>query len=301
MAPRLVVFDLDGTLLGADLRVSDATVRALEQARAAGLTLLAASGRSHWAAELVLKHTDTIDHVVCSNGAVLYRRSVQPKILKSHAMEAELVSRLYKSVAASTLADVCWAWETEAGIVPDPGFAELNREFKLDELRASPPLTLPGDADDPIAQRLAGFGDVFRLLVAHPELPRGELSKRLDGHLQEENLAIASSSAVFLEITGPGIDKETGLRDYCAANLFAASEVVAFGDHLNDLSMLQWAGRGIAMANSDPRVLAAIPEHTEATNDDDGVARELLRIVAEVPAERRGSVPAEHLDAPVRT
>src|SRR6266508_5884693 len=101
MPIRLVVFDLDGTLLGADNRLSDACVHARAEARAAGLTLLGASGRSHWAAELVLDRTDAVEDVVCSNGAVLYRRTgVQPPILTSHPIEAELVSLVHKSVAS---------------------------------------------------------------------------------------------------------------------------------------------------------------------------------------------------------
>jgi hydroxymethylpyrimidine pyrophosphatase-like HAD family hydrolase len=55
--------------------------------------------------------------------------------------------------------------------------------------------------------------------------------------------------------------------------------VVAFGDAPNDLAMLQWAGRSVAMANAYPEVLALIGERT-ASNDEDGVAQAIVRLLA---------------------
>jgi hypothetical protein len=58
-----------------------------------------------------------------------------------------------------------------------------------------------------------------------------------------------------------------------------AAEVVAFGDMPNDLAMLEWAGTSYAVANAHPHVLAATTYRTRS-NDDDGVARVIERIVA---------------------
>jgi hydroxymethylpyrimidine pyrophosphatase-like HAD family hydrolase len=62
-----------------------------------------------------------------------------------------------------------------------------------------------------------------------------------------------------------------------------AAEVVAFGDMPNDLAMLEWAGTSYAVANAHPDVLAATT-HRTASNEDDGVARVIERIVAARPA-----------------
>jgi len=56
-----------------------------------------------------------------------------------------------------------------------------------------------------------------------------------------------------------------------------AAQVIAFGDMPNDLPMLLWAARGVAVANAHPDVLAAVREIT-ASNDEDGVARVLERL-----------------------
>ena len=57
-----------------------------------------------------------------------------------------------------------------------------------------------------------------------------------------------------------------------------AEEVVAFGDNLNDLTMLEWAGRGVAMGNALDEV-KAIADETTSTNIDFGVARILEELV----------------------
>jgi Cof subfamily protein (haloacid dehalogenase superfamily) len=278
MAARLVVFDLDGTLLGADNRLSRRTVDALAAARSAGLTLVAASGRGHRAAEMVLKPTRAIDFVVCSNGAVLYERSTR-SVLASERIKPERVGWLYETVNQQ-IPRLCWAWETEKGIVPDDGFRSEGAE--LDELTAAEPLILPPGEGAPIESRLAELGDTVRILLSHPDMPREDLLRRVEPLVGEAELAVASSSAVFLEITAPGIDKRFGLEALCGRFGFAPHEVIAFGDHHNDLSMLQWAGRGIAVAGGHPDVLAKIAEHTESTHADDGVAETLEKLVAEL-------------------
>src|SRR5690606_9651134 len=80
------------------------------------------------------------------------------------------------------------------------------------------------------------------------------------------------SGAPFVEIMAAGVTKAWGLEQLCAHLGIAASEVVAFGDAPNDVAMLQWAGRGIAMANADEIVKDAADEVAAGTNADDGVA-----------------------------
>ncbi|HEY3140376.1 MAG TPA: HAD family hydrolase [Acidimicrobiales bacterium] len=268
MARRLIVFDLDGTLLGADNRLSAHSIEVLSKARHAGLTLVAASGRGYRAAEMVLAPTNAVEHVICSNGALLYHRPTRT-ISDRHPIGPALIRDLYHRVNDG-LAGVRWAWETEKGVVPDDEFGALREE--LDELKASPPdLRLPLD-DRPIEQRLEGFGPIVRALLAHCELARDQLLHRLKPCVPGE-LSASSSSAVFVEVTAPGVDKRTGLEAFCASEGYHRDQVIAFGDHLNDLSMLLWAGRGIAMADAHQEVLDQIPERTEAGHDDDGVAR----------------------------
>lgn len=287
---RLIVFDLDGTLLGADNRLSDHTVSVLEKAKAEGLILVAASGRSRWAADLVLGRTSAIDYMICSNGAVLYDPS-RKKVILRRTITPPRVAQLYARVTES-FEDACWAWETESGIVPDKRFHDLNERTgaRLDELVASPDLVLPGDDSQPIEERLAGFGKIVRGLLAHPKLRPEEIVLRLKGRVPAR---LSSSTAIFLEVTAPEVHKGAMLKTFCAREGILAEDVVAFGDHLNDLTMLRWAGRGIVMKGAYPDLLDRFTDRTTATNAEDGVALMIEDILAD-----RFSSPVERVFAP---
>ena len=87
----------------------------------------------------------------------------------------------------------------------------------------------------------------------------------------------------MLEIHAAGVSKMATLSALCAGWGVAAEEVAAFGDMPNDLAVLRWAGRAIAVANAHPAV-KAIADEVTASNDDDGVAIVLRGWVSDVPA-----------------
>jgi hypothetical protein len=121
-----------------------------------------------------------------------------------------------------------------------------------------------------------------KLMLRHPYLTVADLAARAReqvGHLVE--VTYSSSEDALLEISALGVSKASALAGVCAARGIAPEEVIAFGDMPNDLPMLAWAGRGVAVANAHPEVLAAADEIT-AANDDCGVAQVLERLLAAI-------------------
>jgi hypothetical protein len=94
---------------------------------------------------------------------------------------------------------------------------------------------------------------------------------------QDVTVTSSSTTEALLEISAPGVTKATALAGLAARHGISAEEVVAFGDMPNDLPMLDWAGRAVAVANAHPDVLALADEVT-ASNDEDGVALVLERL-----------------------
>ena len=82
-----------------------------------------------------------------------------------------------------------------------------------------------------------------------------------------------------------GLGRATVERLLVESDISAAS-VVAFGDMPNDLELIRWAGLGVAVANADPRLKAAADEIT-ASNDDDGVALVIERLLEGAEVGRR--------------
>ncbi len=278
MTVRLIVLDLDGTLLGADNRLSPYTIATLERARAAGLTLMAATGRSRWATDLVLDGTTAVDWAICSNGTALYHRPTGETVWCDEITPH--LTTIYDAVNTA-IPGACWAWETEAGVVADATFRRIGETpgQELDELLASPRLDLPGDDATPIAERLAPFGKVVRGMLTHPDLPTAEIVARLP---EAVPALISSSAAIFLEVTAPGVHKGAMLERFCTHHGIAAAEVVAFGDHMNDLQMLRWAGRGIGMRGGHAALLAQVAEVTDLPHHEDGAALAIDKLVADL-------------------
>lgn len=128
---------------------------------------------------------------------------------------------------------------------------------------------------DALALSAAG---VTKLIVRHPDWALDALLARVAA-IGAGRASITHSGAPFVEVAAPGVTKAAALAALCARHGIAQKEVLAFGDGLNDLPLLTWAGQGIAVGNAHPAVLAAATAIT-ATNDEDGVAVVLERVVS---------------------
>jgi Cof subfamily protein (haloacid dehalogenase superfamily) len=120
---------------------------------------------------------------------------------------------------------------------------------------------------------------VSKLLVRHPTIDRDVLMALIQ-ELGGDVILATHSGAPQVEVSAGGIAKASALAWLAESMSIDRHDVVAFGDMPNDLAMLQWAGRGVAVANAHPEVLAAADEVTLA-HDEDGVAVTLERLLRE--------------------
>jgi hydroxymethylpyrimidine pyrophosphatase-like HAD family hydrolase len=118
----------------------------------------------------------------------------------------------------------------------------------------------------------------LKLVIRHPSVPIPEIFAALQS-LGLTGFEATLSGAPFVEVMAQGVTKATGLAQVCTRLDVDRSEVLAFGDALNDLEMLQWAGHGVAVANAIDVVRDAADEVTSA-NTEDGVAQVIERMLA---------------------
>jgi hydroxymethylpyrimidine pyrophosphatase-like HAD family hydrolase len=111
----------------------------------------------------------------------------------------------------------------------------------------------------------------------HPSLPIDELMRQVK-EIVAEHATVTHAGSPFLEIAAAGVTKAWALAAHCQRQGIDASQVLAFGDMPNDLPMLEWAGRSVAVANAHPTLLTAASDITQS-NEDDGVATFLERHV----------------------
>jgi Cof subfamily protein (haloacid dehalogenase superfamily) len=266
--PKLIALDIDGTLLKwvegvgtTEMQVSPTVYAAVHRALDAGAHIVLASGRSPYGmnrvADLLDLHPGDGERlwVVASNGAVLFR---YPPLEVVHeetfdaapAVAAILEQRPHALVAVE-----------ERGV----GY-RVNRPFPEGELQGE---SMIADVADLVGE------PVSRVIIRDPESTAEdfvELAARLG--LQGTDYVVGWTA--WLDLAPVGVSKASGLEHVARELGVGASDVLAIGDGRNDIEMLRWAGRGVAMGQSVDVVKEAADAVT-GTVYDEGAAQELDR------------------------
>lgn len=264
--PRLVASDVDGTLLDTRDQISERTRAAVQRVVAAGVPFVLVTGRPpRWIPPIV----ELLGHAglaVCANGAVRYDAATDEV---GHAVTMDPIQlRDAAQVVATALPNAKLAVELIIDGVAANG---------TDQFLAEPGYTHPWpNADSVTAPRDLILGrPATKLLVRQPDASSDVMAAAVGELLSAQSTAqlelTYSTGYGLIEISAPGITKATGLARLAAELEIAPADVLAVGDMPNDLSMLRWAGHGVAMANSHPAVLAAADEITSG-NSEDGLA-----------------------------
>ena len=269
--PKLILTDLDGTLLRDDKRLSPANRAALERAAARGCQVVLATGRSYASLPQELRALPFLRYFIFMNGAKVYDLAAD-RVLHRAEIGPETVDRLLDFLESQDLSVDCY--------LQDQGYMERTYYDRLDYFIRDPIAREHSrHSRAPVADlretiRMGG-GSVqkFQCFFPHPEL-----EPRVREHLGREfpELELSSSLPGNLEINAAGATKGAALLALCRALDLSPADAVAFGDGTNDLTMLRQAGIGVAMANADPEVLA-VADWTAPSNQEDGVAQILAR------------------------
>jgi len=257
--PRLAAIDLDGTLLRSDKTLSERTLSALHVAQSAGLVIAVVSARGPRGVREIVDGTELRGAAICSNGAIVIDLP-EGSIRRMRTFESEVAMELVRALR-ERLPGVLFGVEREA-FSHEPGFAAWNW--------MPPPGTRIDDAlallDEPATKLvvLHGGHEVEALAAVVREVAGG----RADAYV---------SGPWVVEVSPAGVNKAAALAELCDELGIEAAEVVAFGDHLNDVPMLAWAGRAVAVENAHPDLVAVADEVT-SSNDEDGVAIVLERL-----------------------
>ncbi len=268
--PRLVALDIDGTLLkwveGSGQtyeQVPPAVYAAVHRALDAGAHVVLASGRSPHGmtkiADLLEIAAPDADAerlwVVASNGAVVFR---YPPVEVVHEETFD---------ARAAVAAVLEHHPTALVAVEERGVGyRVNRPFPTGELSGAMIIT---EVADLLAER------VSRVIIRDPDATAEdfvELAARLGLHGTDYVVGWTA----WMDLAPVGVNKASGLAHVAAQLGLDAADVLAIGDGRNDIEMLRWAGRGVAMGQAVEEVIAAA-DHVTGTVFEDGAATELAR------------------------
>ena len=266
--PKLIATDLDGTLVRSDDTVSAYTHQVLRRVRAAGIRGVGATGRGPRLLDLTRRDIPAAEYLVLAGGGRVLglADSPDPVILHDRRLSgpriAELLDELEVIVGTMTVM-------VEALDGPDaPLWGELHESWPWPE-RVEPL---------PRAEALAG--EVIKVFVRVADMDVDELVEVARGVIPPTVASVTQAGLGFAEICPPGVDKGTGLAVVAETLGVDPTEVLVFGDMPNDAPMFAWAGWGrVAVANAHPSIRAMADELT-LTNDEDGVAVFLDRLLS---------------------
>jgi Cof subfamily protein (haloacid dehalogenase superfamily) len=258
----LIATDLDGTLLRGDDTVSDRTRDALARAAAAGARHIVVTGRP---APRVKPLLDDLGGglAVCAQGAQLYDADAD-RLLWSRTLDRELAETALGKIEAEV--GQVYAAVDEDGV---DGLTLIEPGYRM------PHPTLPAVR----VRRRAELWErpISKVLLRHPEL--GDDALAAVARAAVESLAtVTMSGPGTVELQPLGITKATGLELAADRLGTGPAATIAFGDMPNDVPMFRWAGRGVAMADAHPELLAVADEVT-ASNESDGVALVVERLL----------------------
>lgn len=238
---KLIALDMDGTLLTSDHEVSDRTKKAIAEALAKDVHVVLSTGRALKTAYQYAEELKLQSYLITANGGQIY--TVDKELLDQHTLETEMVDRM-------------WNIGKEMGIYM--WLISTNDVY---------------------------YGDAPEHLYDHEWLKFGCQSDdkdKLDQMVKElsyyDNLELTNSLPTNIEVNPKGVSKANAIHFLCEKIGITMDEVMACGDSLNDIKMIQEAKIGVAMGNAQ-EAIKKVANHITDTNDNDGVAKAIEKFV----------------------
>ena len=275
----IVALDLDGTLLDSQKRLSEANRSALERAAAEGVQIVPTTGRFFGMMPAAVRDLPFVRYAITVNGAEVYDR-VEDKIVVREEIPLDMAIGIMEILDGFDIIYDCyrngWGWITASlqqkaeEYTPDEHYLRAVREFRhpVPELKAH-------------LRETAAEGDVQKvMLFARRE---DDTTDVLDAIRREvgarfPDIRITASTRNNLELNIASANKGRALGRLAEHLGLTLANCMAFGDGLNDLTMVEAAGVGVAMANAVDEVKRAAKVVT-ASNDDAGVAKTVLEML----------------------
>jgi hypothetical protein len=268
---RLIALDIDGTIVGDDLVLHERTIRAVREARRRGVRVSIVTGRMATSGMEFARRLGLTDVIVGYQGAIARemgdgREEPLGRLLRHRPLDAATAMEIVE-------------WTRSAGLIPH--FNHLES------------LILP--ADDPRADDYSRFVGGRLMLVPSleswlerrrtvtkviavgrrpaPSEAYPEAAARFAGRAEA-----TISHPEFLEFVAPGVSKGGALRWLARRGGIPMTQVMAIGDQLNDLDMIEAAGHGVAMGNA-PDEVRSVAQHVAPHVDEQGAARVIEELV----------------------
>ncbi|NDO46934.1 Cof-type HAD-IIB family hydrolase [Clostridium sp. MD294] len=264
---KMIVLDLDGTLVNSEKKISEKNKKALQKAIQKGVKVVLASGRPvkgvlPKAIELELDKNN--GYILAFNGGRIINVTTKQCVFEADLPEGHL-QKVYE---LSRKFDIgLMTYEGNDKLVTEDDNEYIQLELRVNQLERVTPKSIIEYVTFPVAKYL---------LAGNPE--NVEKAEIVFKQALSKQLNIFRSDPFFLEVLPLGIDKAYGLEKLIKILGISKEEVIACGDGYNDITMLQFAGLGVAMENATEQTKAAA-DYITLSNDEDGIAAVIEKFI----------------------
>lgn len=267
MSKKVLVLDLDGTLTNSKKIITPKTKKALMKMQEQGHMVVLASGRptpgiTPLARELELEKNGGYilsynggQITNCQTGQVVYQKTLPPEVVPDLF---ELADKLNIGLIS---------YEKDAIITGMNYDQYIDIEKNITKLPVKHIENIGEYIDFPVNKCLG---------MADPDIAAG--AEKEYEKMFGKTLCISRSEPFFIEITPMGIDKAASLKRLCRITGCSRENMIACGDGYNDVSMIEYAGLGVAMENAQDAVKEAA-DYITSSNDEDGVAKVIYKFI----------------------
>ena len=287
MKYKLLVLDVDGTLLNDEREISNRTLAALLKVQQMGVRIVLASGRPTYGLMPLAKTLELGNYggfvlsyngcqiIKAQNGEILFERRINPEMLP------------YLEKKARKNGFAIFTYHNDTLITDSPDNEYIKNEALLNNLKII--------KEDEFSTAI-DFAPCKCMLVSDKEEALIELEQHWEKRLAG-TLDAFRSEPYFLEVVPCGVNKANTLGALLEHLGVTREEVIAVGDGVCDVTMLQLAGMGVAMGHSQDSVKVCA-DYVTASNEEDGVALAVEKLIlAEV---RAAEVPLDLLNERAR-
>lgn len=265
---RLIAMDMDGTLLNNHQQISPSNLQALHQARDAGIHLAICSGRLPGDIAAFAVESGLTDCALLSLNGAYCLGGPGKAAFANHVLDRDVLERLHEILAASGMTYGYFAQNT---IAVFEGCVTLADAYWFSHMEGPyAPKLFHGESG---LQALCKTGVNKLTCIADSQRHMDDVLKRIQALPQ---LDLFMSWPLNLEIMPHGVGKGRAVAELTAHLDLTADQVMTLGDYDNDLSMISYAGLGVAMGNACQSVKDAA-RYVTLTNEEDGVACAIRR------------------------
>lgn len=264
---KLVVLDMDGTLLNSQKEITERVRKAIHAAKAIGVKVVLASGRpiDGMLPTLEALGLTTVDDYVLTYNASLTLNVASKEVIRSEFLNGQDARDLYH--LAVKLGVNTHAYSSKLGLITPKISKYTEHEACINQIEINICDFTTLDPDEEMLKIM---------MIDEAEILTAAINRLPDSF--QEKYSMAQSAPFFYEFMSKKSGKANGVAALTAYLGLTHEQVICVGDAGNDLEMIQYAGLGIAMENATDDV-KAVADYITLSNDQDGVAHVFEKFV----------------------